>query len=112
MSDVFACMIQATRLTADRLKAGGPGSGPQGGGSSAASSSKSHSVKLPSNQSKMTITHANKALDQMGMKLGVGKSSVVGGKFVTTYSVTMPDGSVESMGTDEMKTLIYSGASK
>lgn len=94
------------------LDAGGPGSGPQGGGSTSSSSGKTHSVKLPSNPAKMTITHASKAMDQMGMKLGVGKPTIVGGKFVTNYSVLMPDGSTKTMSTDEMKSLIYSGASK
>lgn len=108
---------------AERLEAGGPGSGPQGGsgGSDAArsagkaatkSASSTHSVKLPPNPSKMTITHASKAMEQMGMKLGGGKPTIVGGKFVTNYSVSMPDGSTKTMSTDEMKSIIYSGASK
>jgi len=105
------------------LEAGGPGSGPQGGSGGSSSATKSagkaatkaastHSVKLPPNPSKMTITHASKAMEQMGMKLGPGKPSIVGGKFVTNYSVSMPDGSTKTMSTDEMKSLIYSGASK
>lgn len=102
---------RASLLTAEAILGGGPGSGPQGGGGGG-SASATHSVKLPANQSKMTISHAKNALGQMGMELGAGKSSVVGGKFVTTYSVKMPDGSTKSMGTDEMKTLVYSGASK
>ena len=112
MTDLIA---RAALKVAAILDAGGPGSGPQGGGgggSSSSSSGKTHSVKLPANRSKITITHASKAMSEMGFKLGAGKSSIVGGKFVTTYSVTLPDGSTKSMGTDEMKSLIYSGAAK
>ena len=94
MTDLIA---RAALKVAAMLDAGGPGSGPQGGGggSSSSSSGKTHSVKLPANQSKMTITHANKAMSEMGFKLGAGKSSVVGGKVVTTFSVTLPDGSTK-----------------
>jgi len=110
MTDLIARgMLKAATM----IESGGPGSGPQGGGGgSSSSSSKTHSVKLPANQSKMTITHANKALGEMGFKLGAGKPSLVGGKFVTNYSVTLPDGSSKSMSTDELKSLVYSGATK
>jgi len=121
MTDLIARGMLRAALA---IESGGPGSGPQGGGgggsggskssgkSSASKSTAAHSVKLPSNPAKMSISQADKALQQMGMKLGAGKSSIVGGKFVTSYTVTMADGTSRSMGTDEMKSLIYSGASK
>ena len=103
---------KAARITAAMLETGGPGSGPQGGSGEKASSGKSHSVKLPSNRSKLSISQSKNALDQMGFKLGAGKSSLVGGKFVTSYSVTGPDGSTRDVGTDELKDIVYSGSSK
>lgn len=130
MTDIFDCMIRASMKTVERLNAGGPGSGPQGGGGggsegssgsgssgsgssgSSSSASKSHSVKLPKSKTKITISQTSKALDQMGFKLGPGAAALVGGKFVTSFKVTMPDGSTQSMTTDSLKDLVYSGAGK
>lgn len=109
-------MLQAHNRPGDHPGGGDSGGGPSGrsksGGTSSASSSatKTHSVKLPKNKAKVNIQQTSKALDEMGMKLGAGKSSLVGGKFVTSYTVTMPDGSSKSMTTDEIKDLVYSGA--
>lgn len=94
-----------------------PGDHPGGGGSGQASDSKpaagkTHNVKLPAKQSKLNIQQTSQALDQMGFKLGIGKPTKVGNKFVTTYSVTTPDGTTVDMGGDELKSLVYGGVQR
>lgn len=95
---------------------GGGGGGSSGGGSSSSgggsggSSSGTHSVKLPKNKAKITTAQTTQALGQMGYKLGRATNTVKNGKFVTTYSVTKPDGTTVSMGTDDLKSLVYDGS--
>lgn len=69
-----------------------------------------HSVTLPPKKEKLTISTANKALEQMGFKLGRGNTDLK--KKETSYEVTKPDGTTQKMSTDEIKKLVYDGASK
>lgn len=89
---------------------GAPGSGSSSGGGGGNSSSGTHSVKLPKNKAKITTAQTTQALGQMGYKLGRATNTVKNGKFVTTYSVTKPDGTTVSMGTDDLKSLVYDGS--
>jgi hypothetical protein len=79
-------------------------------GSTTKGKSKSHTVKLPPSPSKLKIADTSKALNQMGYKLGAGKTDLKAK--TTSYEVTGPDGSKKTMSTDELKKLVYEGAGK
>jgi hypothetical protein len=89
---------------------GGGESSKSRGGSGGGSASGKHDVKLPKNKNKANIAQTGEALQQMGYKLGSPKTSLKNGKFVTSYSVTSPDGSVSDMPAEAVRDLAYSGA--
>jgi len=94
------------------------GGGTSGGGNSSSSKSggtataPTHNVALPKNKTKATIQQTGQALDQMGYKLGKAKTTLKQGKFVTSYTVTGPDGVESDMPAEAVRDLAYSGAAK
>jgi hypothetical protein len=87
---------------------GGPGGEPAK--EAAPPTNPTHGVKLPPNQTKLTISTADKALKEMGFKLGRGNTDLK--KKETSYEVTKPDGTTQKMSTDEIKKLVYDGVKK
>jgi len=96
----------------------GKGGGASGGGNSGSSkgggtaTAPTHNVALPKNKTKATIQQTGQALDQMGYKLGKAKTTLKQGKFVTSYTVTDPDGVESDMPAEAVRDLAYSGAAK
>jgi lambda family phage portal protein len=87
---------------------GGPGGEPAK--EAAPPKQPTHGVKLPPNQTKLTMSTADKALKEMGFKLGRGNTDLK--KKETSYEVTKPDGTTQKMSTDEIKKLVYGGVKK
>jgi hypothetical protein len=85
---------------------GGPGGEPAK--EAAPPKNPTHSVKLPPNKTKLSISTADKALQEMGFKLGRGNTDLK--KKETSYEVTKPDGTTQKMSTDEIKKLVYDAA--
>jgi len=87
---------------------GGPGGEPAK--EAAPPTQPTHGVKLPPNKTKLSISTADKALQEMGFKLGRGNTDLK--KKETSYEVTKPDGTTQKMSTDEIKKLVYDGVKK
>lgn len=75
------------------------------GGSGGSSSNKTHSQDLPKNPKKLNLATVQKALGEMGFKLGAGKTDMDRG--VTVYELTQPNGSKSTASIDEIRTLLY-----
>jgi len=84
---------------------GGPGGEPAK--EAAPPKNPTHNVKLPPSKTKLTMSVADKALREMGFKLGRGNTDLK--KKETTYEVTKPDGTTTKMTTDDIKKLVYDG---
>ncbi len=68
-------------------------------------------MKLPPKKSKLKIDTASQALDQMGYKLDFKSSKTDLKTKQTSYSVTDRNGNTSRMDTDQIKELVYQGAS-
>ena len=72
--------------------------------------SKTHSIKLPTTKTRLTIDQANAAMSEMGYKVGRGKFNF--DTKTTSHTVTDPDGKEVTMTTKEIKKMVYAGVKK